>query len=125
MSEHDRRYVSHYFNLPSVGVACGFTRRRYDFLRLDGQRKGSRGYHDRDVGTCRFFNEVDPVRHSQCAAAVCPAQLTPDGGSLSLVVAKLPHAAYEYDESLQRTHTRVRKLDGHDSCCVAGTFQQL
>ena len=25
MSEHDHRYVSHYFNLPSVCVACGFT----------------------------------------------------------------------------------------------------
>ena len=25
MSEHDRQYVSHYFNPPSVGVACVFT----------------------------------------------------------------------------------------------------
>ena len=75
------------------------------------KKKGSGGYHDRDVGMCRFFlNEVrttlaDPARHSQRAAAVCTAQLTPDGGSLSLVVVKLPHAADEtqYDEGFQRT----------------------
>ena len=43
------------------------------------------------------------IRYSQLAAAVCPAKLAPDGGSLSLVVAKLPHAADECDEGLQRT----------------------
>ena len=49
------------------------------------------------------MNEVNQARHSQLAAAVCTEQLTPDGGSLFLVVAKLPHAADEYDEGLQRT----------------------
>ena len=50
-----------------------------------------------------FLNEVNPARHSQLEAAACTAQLTPDGRNLSLVVAKLPHAADEYDESLRLT----------------------
>ena len=52
---------------------------------------------------CRFWNEVNPARRSQLAAAVCTDQLTPDGGSLSLVMTKPPHAAGEYDDGLQRT----------------------
>ena len=40
---------------------------------------------------------------------------TRDGGSLSGGGEANLTAADEYDEGLQRTHTRVRKLDGHDS----------
>ena len=55
------------------------------------------------VGTCHLLNEVNPARHSQFAAAVCTEQPTQEGGSLSLVVTTLPHAADEYDEHFQRT----------------------
>ena len=48
---------------------------KYDFLPLDDQQKGRRGHCDRYVGTCRFVNEVNMIRHSQLAAAVRPAKL--------------------------------------------------
>ena len=71
---------------PSVRVACGLNRLKYVFLRLDlrldGQRKGSRGYHERFVGTCRVFNEVIPARRLQLAAARYTEQhQNLDGGS--------------------------------------------
>ena len=37
---------------------------------MDDQPKGSRGCHERFVGTCRFLHEVNPARRSQLAAAV-------------------------------------------------------
>ena len=43
LSEHDRQYVSHHFDLPSVRVACGLTWVKYVFLRLDRQQKREQG----------------------------------------------------------------------------------
>ena len=55
-----RRCVSHVFGTRWVRVACVLT-----VIRLDHSIKGSRGYHERFVGTCRFLNEVSPARCSQ------------------------------------------------------------
>ena len=49
-------------------------------------------------------------------------QLTPDGGGLSLVVVKLPHAADEYDECSKRAPESESSMVTTASC-VAGTFQ--
>ena len=69
---------------------------------------------------------MNPAGHSQLAAALCPAKLTPEMEVASLWWwQSYRTAADQYYEGLQRTHTRVRELDGHDSCCVAGPFQQL
>ena len=63
----------------TIWPAVGFVSQWFDlikafFLRLDGQQKGGRGYHERYFGTCRFVNEVNTARRSQLAAAVCTEQ---------------------------------------------------
>ena len=42
------------------------------------KKKGTGGQYDRYVGTFLFLNEENMIRHSQLAAAVCPAKLTPE-----------------------------------------------
>ena len=69
------------------------------------------------------MNEVEPARHSQLAPAVCTAQLAPDGGSLSLVVAKLPHVADENYEGLQRTPDLESSTVTTAIAVLAGAFQ--